>query len=197
MNYSPAEEFDVLHGVRIKGMAQPEEIASAIGLNPSLVERVLDDAVDKEHVRKRSGGRVQGYMLTVKGRKRHEELRAANVPAQLDDLAAAYDAFLAPNRDFKAVTTKWQTEANGDPSVVLPDLIAIDESVSKVLTLASGSVPRMQSYVPRFRTALEAFQSGETSALARPMSGSYHDVWMELHEDMLQILGRERTDADE
>ncbi|MBC2637607.1 MULTISPECIES: MarR family transcriptional regulator [unclassified Rhodococcus (in: high G+C Gram-positive bacteria)] len=197
MSFSHKEEFDVLHGVRIKGMAQPEEIATAVGLDPSLVERVLDDAVEKEHVRKRSGGRVQGYMLTAKGRERHEELRADNVPAQLDDLAAAYGEFLAPNRDFKAVTTKWQTEANGDPSVVLPELVAIDECVGKVLSLASNSVPRMQSYVPRFRAALDAFQRGETSALARPMSGSYHDVWMELHEDLLLVLGRERTHADE
>jgi predicted transcriptional regulator len=197
MSFSPAEEFDVLHGVRIKGIAQPKEIAAAVGLDQALVERVLDDAVDKEHARERSGGRVQGYMLTVKGRERHEKLRTDNVPDRNDDLVDAYDEFLAPNRDFKAVTTKWQTEANGDPSVVLPELIAIDESVGKVLTLASGSVPRMQSYIPRFKIALNAFKDGETSALARPMSGSYHDVWMELHEDLLLILGRERTDADE
>jgi hypothetical protein len=37
---------------------------------------------------------------------------------------------------------------------------------------------------------------GDTAAFARPMSHSYHDVWMELHEDLLLTLGRERDAAD-
>ncbi|MBD0860357.1 MarR family transcriptional regulator [Gordonia sp. zg691] len=197
MSFTPAEEFDALHGLRIKGMTQPEEIAVATGLDAGLVERVLDDAVEKGNARKRTGGRVQGYMLTAPGRERHAELRAAHGPTDLDGLAAAYDAFLAPNREFKALTTKWQTEADGDVSVVLPGLLALDENVGKVLALASRSVPRMGLYGSRFHAALDKFRSGETSALARPMSGSYHDVWMELHEDLLLTLGRERTDADE
>jgi len=28
------------------------------------------------------------------------------------------------------------------------------------------------------------------------MSGSYHDLWMELHQDLMCTLGRERTAAD-
>ncbi len=47
------------------------------------------------------------------------------------------------------------------------------------------------------RPALDAFRGGDDDALAKPLSGSYHDVWMELHEDLLATLGRERTDADE
>lgn len=195
--YTTSEEFEVLHGLRVKGITQPDDVAAAIGLDAALVERVLECAVDKEHARKRTGGRVQGYMLTAAGRERHAELRTDRGPTQLDDLSAAYDEFLGPNREFKALTTKWQTEADGDPAVVLLELLAIDERVGKVLSLAVASVSRMRAYEPRFKAALDAFQNGETSALARPMSGSYHDVWMELHEDLLLMLGRERTDADE
>lgn len=197
MSFTSRDEYDVLHGLRIKGMTKPDEIAAASGLESELVQEVLDHAVANEFARLRSGGRVQGYMLTSKGKERHGELRSEVVPESLADLAAAYDAFLAPNRDFKTVTTKWQTEANGDVSKVLPELLAIDESVAKVLSLATHSIPRMKFYEPRFKHALNAFQSGETSALARPMSGSYHDVWMELHEDLLLTLGLERSDADE
>lgn len=196
MSYTTQDEFDVLHGLRIKGMTQPAEIAAAAGLEDATVQSVLDDAVATEHVRHRSSGRVQGYMLTASGRERHAALRPDHVPAQLDDLAAAYEAFLAPNRAFKELTTKWQTEADGDLSVVLGDLLAVDEGVGKVVAQASGSIPRMQSYEPRFKKALNAIQSGDSSALAKPMSGSYHDVWMELHEDLLLTLGRERSDAD-
>lgn len=196
MGYNSAEEFDVLHGLRIKGMTQPEEITASTGLAPTLVEEILHDAVEQDRARHRTGGRVEGYMLTTAGRERHTELRESHVPAEQDQLVAAYDAFLDPNQAFKILTTKWQTEANGDPDVVLPELVAIHEDVSGVLAQASTAVQRMRFYSPRFSGALEAFRNGDASALAQPMAGSYHDIWMELHEDLLQLLGRERTDAD-
>jgi hypothetical protein len=55
----------------------------------------------------------------------------------------------------------------------------------------------MTHYQPRLNSALTAFSDGNTEALARPMTGSYHDVWMELHEDLLLALARQRTDEDE
>ncbi|GGL16003.1 hypothetical protein [Nocardia jinanensis] len=197
MSFAAQEEFDSLHGLRIKGMTQPEHIASATGLDPAVVREVLDDAVAQGRARSRTGGRVQGYMLTSAGRERHDELRADHVPDRLDDLAGAYKAFLAPNRAFKSLTTRWQTEAAGEVSAIVPELRTIHESVTAVLAAAVESVPRMKSYEPRFADALAAFESGDGSALAKPMSGSYHDVWMELHEDLLLTLGWERSDADE
>lgn len=197
MSYTEKDEFEVLHGLRIKGMTQPEEIAETTGLEVDLVTEVLDGAVARERARHRTGGKVQGYMLTGCGRDRHQALRANSLPDDVTELTAAYDAFLGPNRDFKGLTTKWQTEADGDISVVLSDLKALNDDVGAVLDLASKSVPRMATYKIRFARALEGFEKGNTAALARPMSGSYHDVWMELHEDLIQTLGRERTDADE
>ena len=32
-------------------------------------------------------------------------------------------------------------------------------------------------------------------SLTKPLTGSYHDVWMELHEDLLLTLGLAREDA--
>ncbi|MFI7167162.1 MarR family transcriptional regulator [Rhodococcus erythropolis] len=197
MTFTPTQEFDVLHGLRIKGMTKAEELATSTDIDIATIQVVLDAAIEQELARSRKGGRVEGYMLTAAGRERHATLRADNVPARFDELTAAYDAFLAPNRAFKTLTTKWQTEANGDSSVVQADLDALHHSVHIVLTRAASAVPRMKTYEPRFTAALNQFRSGETSALARPMSGSYHDVWMELHEDLLLMLGRERTDADE
>lgn len=197
MNYTEKDEFEVLHGLRIKGMTQPEEIAESTGLGVDVVTEILDGAVKNERARHRTGGKVQGYMLTAAGRERLQALRGVAVPDDLTEITAAYGEFLGPNRGFKALTTKWQTEADGDITIVLPDLKALNDDLGAVLDLASKSVPRMATYKPRFSRALEAFAGGDAAALARPMSGSYHDVWMELHEDLIQILGRERTDADE
>lgn len=44
--------------------------------------------------------------------------------------------------------------------------------------------------------AVERLRQGDPDALAKPLSHSYHDVWMELHEDLLNSLGRETSEAD-
>ncbi|WP_067650354.1 hypothetical protein [Nocardia harenae] len=197
MSYTPDDEYAVLHGLRIKGMTAPAEIAAAMGIEAALAQEVLDDAVAREHARLRTGGRLQGYLLTTAGRARYGELAATRGPADSERLDTAYRAFLEPNRAFKTLTTRWQTEANGHIEVVLPDLREVHRSVLAVLTTAAQAVPRMTTYEQRFDAALESFASGEAAALARPMSGSYHDVWMELHEDLLLTLGRERSGSDE
>ena len=48
----------------------------------------------------------------------------------------------------------------------------------------------------RFSTALERLRAGDTDAFTRPLTDSYHDVWMQLHEDLLLTMGRERSSAD-
>jgi hypothetical protein len=196
VSFTTQEEYDILHGLRIKGMAQPTAVAAALSLDKGIVQEVLDDAVAHGHARANTRGRVQGHMLTSAGRARHEELRLGHVPQRLDDLAAAYEAFLAPNHAFKTLITRWQSGGGGEVAAIMPDLRAIHTSVTAVLIAAADSVPRMEGYQRRFEDALTAFTDGDLSALARPMSGSYHDVWMELHEDLLLTLGRERSEDD-
>jgi len=35
-------------------------------------------------------------------------------------------------------------------------------------------------------------EGGETRMFTGVMCGSYHDIWMELHEDLVQLLGVDR-----
>jgi hypothetical protein len=49
----------------------------------------------------------------------------------------------------------------------------------------------------RLAAALDRVRGGEVAAFARPMADSYHDIWMELHQDLLLSAGRERGAADE
>jgi hypothetical protein len=60
----------------------------------------------------------------------------------------------------------------------------------------AGALHRFVRYPVRLHSAFERFQGGDRDALARPLSGSYHDVWMELHQDLLVSLGRQRAEAD-
>lgn len=196
MSYTTTEEFGVLHALRVRGLSTAEPLAEATGIPQSEVQKILDDAVARGLARSRNG-RVQGYMLTGAGRERHAALHPREVTdEQQVDLEPAYEAFLEPNRRFKALTTAWQTEGAGDTTSVLCDLQSVHSDLTRLLKTAAGAVPRMSRYQPRFDAALGRFAAGEQEALAKPLTGSYHDVWMELHEDLLVTLGRERTSAD-
>ena len=95
----------------------------------------------------------------------------------------------------KQLTTDSQLGAVAE-EVVLARLEEVHGRVSEVLSTAAASAPRFAVYDERFSAALRRVRDGDAGALAKPMSGSYHDVWMELHEDLLAMLGEERTEAD-
>lgn len=198
MSYTTKDEFTVLHGLRTRGMSPAEPVAESTGLARPEVQHILDDAVARGLARSRTGGRVQGYMLTSTGRDRHMVLRAQHITETIEErLVPVYEAFLAPNRDFKAITTRWQTEAAGEVSTIISELLQVHTQLGDVLASAASTLPRMKTYQPRFDSALRAFRNGDSDALAKPMSDSYHDVWMELHEDFLLTLGRGRSGEDE
>lgn len=64
------------------------------------------------------------------------------------------------------------------------------------VSAAASAAARFTSYGPRLEGALERFRDGDDRALVGVMKESYHDVWMELHHDLLAIQGRERSTAD-
>ena len=72
-----SQEFESLHAVRIRGIAQAEGFAEGIGYSTDTVQLVLDDAVARGLAKSRTGGRVHGYMLTPDGPSRHDQLVAA------------------------------------------------------------------------------------------------------------------------
>jgi pyruvate,orthophosphate dikinase len=55
-------------------------------------------------------------------------------------------------------------------------------------------VPRLAPYAGRFAQALEAVRAGERTMLASPLKESYHTVWFELHEELIALSGRQRTE---
>lgn len=192
------DQYTVLHLLKVKGFASAESVAASLGTDAAAVESLLQQAVSEELVKHREG-RLSGYTLTPTGRARHGELRA---DALSDDarrsVTAAYEAFLAPNRAFKELTTAWQLrDETADSEALLGRLAELDDEVGAVISTAAEGQQRFTHYRTRFTAALERLRGGDDSAFARPMSDSYHDVWMELHEDLISTLGHERTEADE
>jgi len=202
--------FLVLHALAIKGIAPAEGVAESSGLSPSEAERILQELVESGQARWR-GGRVPGFMLLPKGMAAHAELLNADVADDevLDALNRTYTDFLPVNTAFKRLCTDWQmrdvsgtlvpndhTDAEYDASVIAR-LDGIHEAVTSALAPAAEVRTRFGTYRARLSAALARIRTGDTEAFARPMANSYHDIWMELHQDLLVSLKRERSAADE
>lgn len=201
------ERFLVVHTLKVKGLASADDIAVITGRTD--LAPVLEELVAAELVKLRTG-RVGGYALTKEGRELHPQLVAAAVTEEeRSGLGRTYDAFVPVNGHFKEVCTRWQIRSGPDgaqqpndhsdeayDASVVGELEEVHEKAIAALAPATEASPRFGRYEERFTAALGRVRAGDRAALARPMSHSYHDVWMELHEDLLLSLGRERDAAD-
>lgn len=199
----------VLHALRLSGYLPGEKISARSGLSVDEVGGLLGAALADELVKQRTG-RISGWVLTPAGRAAHaellaEELRARDCRAEVE---LADSRFVELNEPFKKLCTRWQlrddtAEAtpndHSDPAydaAIVRDLAGLHPGVVAATQDLAGSLPRFGRYPRDFDAALRRLTGGETSAFARPMSDSYHDVWMELHQDLMSTLGRERGAAD-
>jgi PEP-utilising enzyme, mobile domain len=190
-------EFAVLHALRVRGFARAAQVAESSGLTDDQVTAVLTGTTSRGHTKERTG-RISGYTLTPAGRARYVLLRDDTVSVDAKRVVSeAYAAFLEPNKAFKQLTTQWQLEPGSDRGQFLAQLDQINDAVLAVVDQTASAQPRFAGYRPRFQAAVEEFRGGNDDALAKPMTGSYHDVWMELHEDLLVTLGRPRDAEDE
>jgi hypothetical protein len=193
----------------LKGFAEPSQIVEATALAEEVTVDVLGD-LDADGTAARREGRISGWALTAEGREKHRKrlLDERDASACIDLLDRCYRGFLSCNETFKQLCTDWQLR-NVDGELVVNDhndasydeaivgrLGALHGQVLPVVDELAGALRRFGTYSPRLAAANDRFQRGEREALARPLSGSYHDVWMELHQDLLLTLDRERVAAD-
>ena len=196
----------VLHTLHLSGFVDTDRLAQRTGVEEDRVLEILEQARNDGYVVERSG-RVSGWILTPEGRAAHarllaDELAERGCRAQVE---AAHEAFLALNEPFKEICTAWQLRPGGSPNdhsdpaydaAVIGDLKALHPQVVTVTAGLATVLPRFARYEHDFTAALDRLRTGDTRALAAPLSGSYHDHWMELHQDLLSTLGRERSAAD-
>jgi hypothetical protein len=200
-------QFLVLHAARIKGVASTEAMAAFTGLPDEVVAQASAELADEGLIKVRQG-RIPGAFVTQDGRAAHQELLAAAVKDAQHELAGCYDRFLAVNDRFKRGCVEWQNASPPASGVVPAALTAADiggleswlaplhNEVGAALTDLATSAPRFTRYHDRLADAFARLRRGDRSALLKPMSDSYHDVWMELHQDLMMSLGRTRGAAD-
>ncbi len=195
-----ADEFLTLHAMRIKGFAGPDVLAEVCGLTQGGVEARLAEFADAALVRHIPARNL--WQLTPSGKERHQELLAqAKAAPELAAVGEPYHVFLVSNVDFKDLCNRWQVrdgEANDHSDAAydaerIGELRTLHHGVLPSLASFAGSIERFSHYADRLAAALTSIERGETKMFTGVMCGSYHDIWMELHEDLVQLLGVDRA----
>ena len=192
MAYESAPQFRTLHALRIKGFAKAETLAELADLAVAEVDAHLADLQARDLAIFREPRAL--WQLTPSGRAFH----AAALDSDLDGtdegrLHAHYQAFLGRNEEFKNLCGDWQLR-DGNPNdhsdaaydrEVLDRLVALDASARPIVSAMGEVLARLAPYAPRLEHVCRRVVAGETNMFTGVMCGSYHDVWMELHEDLI------------
>jgi hypothetical protein len=201
MGHESHPEFVTLHALRIKGFAPVPTIAEMAALPEADVHTHLTVFQASGHVQFREQRGL--WQLTPDGRVVHLERLADDVGAAraIDRLSELYEPFLQHNDEFKQLCTDWQlrdgapndhTDADYDRDVI-DRLDTLHGSASPVVASLAEILRRLGPYAPRLDQVLRRVVDGETNMFTGVMCGSYHDVWMELHEDLILTQGIDRS----
>jgi len=207
-----AMRLDVAQQLRVKGLASVEALAEATGGTVDGIAELLA-GLEAEGLVEHRGGRVAGWTLTSAGREEGSRLLAEEQarPGLRAGIDACYRRFLALNEPFKAICTAWQvrdldamsptgmtindhSDADYDAAVI-DRLGAVHDGAMATTADLTGLSDRFGRYGPRLSAAYLRVRDGDHRWLTTPLIGSYHDVWMELREDLLVTLGIERREG--
>lgn len=178
-----AAELAPLHATRVKGVLRADPRTPDCANVRELVSRGL---LVESHA---------GYALTAKGSTRHDELlRDFYRGHDLASVDTQYEVFAKANPLVEDACVTWQlsqrdSEAAQTAHHALADLL---DSVRPALRAIGQAVPHLDCYRYRLDDALRAVDGGDTRYLTSPLVDSFHQVWSELHQDLLVTLGRER-----
>jgi pyruvate,orthophosphate dikinase len=194
---------DGVRAIAIKGFAQLQGVADVVLSTPDEVRPILDQLVVDGLAAMVAGA----YRLTESGTARASALRDAEQAAWgIDRAAAALDAFVDLDHRMKDAVTAWQLRDDAEDQVVndhsdaaydrtvLDRLVGLHADATAWLAALEQGCPRLADYFVRLGRAIEQTLGGDPRYVASPRVDSYHGIWFELHEDLIQLAGRSRAD---
>ena len=177
----------VLHEVRLRGVFDAE--------NGTIVTTLIDRGFVTRVPR--------GLRLTAAGRDAHAEWARVEPGGELEaTVERAYRRFLTINTELVRLCSDWQVRPGGatndhkDPEydwAIFDRLSSIDDRVGPLVTSVARVADRFGGYRARLRAARRRVDDGAHEWFTSPRIDSYHTVWMQLHEDLLLALGKERA----
>jgi hypothetical protein len=199
-------ELLTLHAVRLKGVADDEQIAARFDLDRTQVIELLLDFQAYGWVSKVDFA-PGAWTLTSSGVQENQRQLAAELATcgAADAVRACYRAFLPHNARLQRACTDWQLKPSAsDPLApndhfdatwdrhVIDALDVLDAELADIVAALTAALTRFEGYDERFNAALAKAQAGDPAWVTGVRIDSCHTVWMELHEDLLASLGIER-----
>jgi hypothetical protein len=190
----PDESYAVLNGVYLRKMVTTEVLHDITGVPADGIRATLDELAAQGMVADVGGGNwmlehPDGVRAAIAAYdERYADLRTS------PEVIAWYERFEVLNAQFLKTLSAWQTSGSDDGA--LEKVLRLVDRQVKALTSFVGFVPRYQRYVDRFEAATERVEAGQTEWVTSLTLDSVHNVWFELHEDILTVLGRPRDVAE-
>jgi hypothetical protein len=193
--------FRVHHALRIKGFVKVENIVELVGLPEDEVLAHLEAMKDDGHTNFREARGL--WQLTPDGREAYIIALEEDVsrPGFREGLAEKYHHFLELNEAFKQLCADWQLRS-GEPNdhadkaydgEVVKRLGVLDDEAQPICHTFGRTAKRFEGYAARLTGSRIALENGDERMFTGVMCGSYHDVWMELHEDLILTQGIDRV----
>ena len=200
MAHQSEPAFRAFHALRIKGFAKADMVADIADVSVDEAEAHLKSLLERELAVFREARSL--WQITPAGKEAHREALAADAPASvIGELHDAYETFLGINTAFKELCGDWQLR-DGQPNdhsdaaydkAIIERLVAMKDESVPVVAAMGGVLGRLAPYVPRLESTAKRVVAGEQNMFTGVMCGSYHDVWMELHEDLILTQGIDRA----
>ena len=200
MAHSSTPTFRTFHALRIKGFATVATLVEMTAQPTVDIDAHLTTMLGDGHAQFREARGL--WQLTPDGRSAYPHLLATDLAgADVAALTPSYATFLTINGEFKELCGAWQLrdgEVNdhGDSAYdaeVIGRLGALDERAQPVVVAMGEVLERLGPYASRLTDTLGRLRAGETNMFTGVMCGSYHDAWMELHEDLILTQGIDRS----
>ncbi len=190
--------FLVLHALRIKGFSAASTVAELSTISLDRTTAMLTELAESGHTKFFEAREL--WQLTPEGKERHGAELVDAAQTHGTGLRAHYDSFLGLNTRLKELCTAWQTRGDepNDHTDAAYDAERLDEldrfntECAPILDGFAEAVPRFAAYRHRLTGAAARAVNGETKMFTGVMCGSFHDIWMELHEDLIQLLSIDR-----
>jgi pyruvate,orthophosphate dikinase len=194
---------DVSRALLVKGAATLEQLSEALLAPPDDLQTLVDALVQE-----RSAEMVHGQIrLTAAGKLDASALfERDRATLGAERSGTLLEEFHALDLRMKDIVTGWQVRDIGGQQVLndhsdtaydsrlLGDLAALHEETAAWLTPISTSLPAFGVYSLRLAAALDRARLGDQRFVASPRVDSYHGVWFELHEHLIRLAGRKRSD---
>ena len=194
---------EMLRALAVKGLATAEQLAQSLLADADRVERLSQQLISEGLVEATDNG----LRPTAQGKLKSTDLFSADRASLGEDRAVDFlESFHAVDLRMKSIVTAWQMREVGGEQVfndhsdaaydagTLRDLANLHlETIAWLAPLASA-LPRYATYSNRLTHALDTARAGDQRFVASPRVDSYHGIWFELHEDLIRLCGRRRSD---